>query len=147
MKKIGFSLFGIFVLVASLAHAGTVRLVNDSPYKLRAVIRANDGTFLGEQVINSQSSNTWTDGFAGLPGGLQAARLQTPYTVLWYCLEGDPFATLYPVASGGTAQASLGDGAKQCRPQRQRVPDSEVQPAPPIPVPQQPQGGYPQMQE
>ncbi len=135
MKRIGLSFLGLFFLCISIVEAGTVRLYNDSPYKLRAVIRGNDGSFLGEMVLNPQGSNTWTDGFAGLQGGLQETRLQTPYTVLWYCLSGDPYSTLYPIASGGMAQASLGDGAKQCRPQRQRVPEVEVQPAPPMPVP------------
>ena len=122
---------GVFLLGAfTCLQAGTVNLVNNSPYKLRAVIRGNDGSFLGEMVINPQDTNQWTDGFAGLPGGFQDSITQTPYAVLWYCLEGDPFATNYYVPSGGSAEAMLGDGAKECRPQRQRQPESEIPPMP-----------------
>jgi|SRR5579885_1328490 len=133
MKKFVFVLLG-FVAAFGMLEAGTVRLVNDSPYKLRAVVRANDGTFLGEIVINPQDSTTWTDNFAGLPGGFQQAISQTPYTVLWYCLTGEAFSTVYPVGPGGTAMSMLGDGAKQCRSQQQRTPEVEV-PAPAMPVP------------
>lgn len=136
MKKIAsLSVLGLMACVGVL-EAGTVRLVNDSPYKLRAVVRANDGTFLGEVVINPQNTSTWTDGFAGLPGGLNETRTQTPYTILWYCLEGDAFSTVAPVATGATATAMMGDGARQCRPQKQRTPQAEV-PPPPMPLPGQ----------
>lgn len=135
MKKLtGFCIFGLLAAIG--LEAGSVRLVNDSPYKLRAVVRANDGTFLGEMVINPQNSTGWTDGFAGLPSGQNATISQTPYTILWYCLDGSEFSTLFPIAPGGTAQAMQGSGARQCRPQRQRTPESEV-PPPPIPLPGQ----------
>lgn len=129
----------LFVMIASFSksYAGSVYLTNDSPYKLRAVVRANDGTFLGEVIVTPQSTNMWTDGFAGLPGGLQIQRSQTPYTVLWYCLEGDPFSTAYPVTPGSTATAMGGQGARQCRPQKQKQPEGEVQPPPQIPIPPQ----------
>lgn len=118
--------------------AGTVHLVNDSPYKLRAVIRGNDGSFLGEMVINPQDTETWTDGFQGLPPGLNSTKTQTPYAVLWYCLEGDAFGTCPVVATGGTAIAMGCDGARQCRPAKQRQPESEI-PPPPMQIPGQAQ--------
>ncbi len=134
-KKIAFAFFA-FCAFLGLLEAGTVFLVNDSPYKLRAVVRGSDGSFLGEVVVIPQSTNKWTDGFAGLPSGQNTTRTQTPYTVLWYCLEGQPFSTNYPIATGGTAMAMLGDGAKECHPQRQKEPEGEV-PAPPLPIPGQ----------
>jgi hypothetical protein len=136
-----FSILGLFMMgaFAGSLEAGSVRLVNDSPYKLRVVIRANDGTFLGEMVIAPQSTSGWTDGYAGLPGGADATRSQTPYTVLWYCLEGDPFSMCNPVPTASTVTAMTCDGARQCRPQKQKQPEGEpVQPAPPVLVPQQP---------
>jgi len=132
MKK---ALLSFFALACCVLEAGTVRLVNDSPYKLRAVVRGNDGSFLGEVVINPQNTSTWTDGFQGLAPGFNTTKTQTPYTVLWYCLEGDAFATCPNVGTGGTAIAMGCDGPKQCRPAKQRQPESEI-PAPPLQAPQ-----------
>ena len=61
----------LFLVALAMLDAGTVRLYNDTPYKLRAVIRANDNTFLGEMVISAMNTSTWTDGFNGLPGSSQ----------------------------------------------------------------------------
>jgi hypothetical protein len=131
---VGFLLLGAFL---EQLEAGSVRLVNNTPYKLRVVVRGNDGSFMGELVIDPHGTNTWTDGFAGMPGN----NTLTPYTVLWYCIEGDPFSTCYPVAPGTTVLALGCDGPKECHPQKQKQPESEI-PAPPMPVPGQ-QGQQP----
>jgi len=128
------SLSVLVLALCTLVEAGTVRLVNDSPYKLRAVVRGNDGSFLGEVVINPQDTSTWTDGFQGLAPGFNTTKTQTPYTVLWYCLEGDAFGTCPNIGSGGMAIAQRCDGSKQCRPAKQRQPEGEI-PPPPLPVP------------
>jgi hypothetical protein len=108
---------------ASALSAGTVHLVNDSPYMLRAVIRGADGTYLGEMVINPAHSATWTDtygqtghwgyGTADLEG---YSRSQTPYTVIWYCMEGAPYAICSSVANAATATAQGCEGNRICKP-------------------------------
>ncbi len=114
-------------------HAGTVRLFNDSPFRLRGVVRGSDGTLLGEYIINSQTSSTWSDTWDGYSPPANPSRSQTPYTVLWYCLDGAPFSTANYINTGGTATAMGGDGAKQCRGKnlQQEAPNSQQ--APPLP--------------
>ena len=126
----------LFLAGFSLLEGGTVRLYNDTPYKLRAVIRANDNTFLGEMVISAMNTSTWTDGFNGLPGSLGAIRSQTPYRVLWYCLDGSSFSTCNMVVTGNSIAASNCEGARQCRSKNLRENDKgNIEPAPPLPVP------------
>jgi hypothetical protein len=105
--------------------AGSVRLVNNSPYALRAVIRGGDGSFLGEVIVKSQRETVWTDSYGnyGTYGGAdgrtnQNYRSKTPYTVLWYCLSGADYGVCDTIGSGAmvTSQSCL--GARMCKPSK-----------------------------
>jgi hypothetical protein len=101
-------------------HAGSVHLINDSPYVLRAVVRGNDGSFLGEQVIEPQNSGDWSDN-SEWDTYQNPEMSQTPYTVIWYCMSGggDYSITTY-VATGSTVFAQSGEGARICNPQQRQ---------------------------
>ena len=120
-------------------QAGSVRMYNDSPYTLRAVVRGADGTYLGEVVIHPQQFNTWTDtyshigkfGQGNLPNEI-ITRSQTPYTILWYCMDGGDYAACPNTPTGMIVIAQNCDGAKICRPKDEA----------PGPFPNQPEGQY-----
>jgi hypothetical protein len=110
------------ILFSSAGFASSVRLVNDSPSKLRAVIRGNDGTNLGEMMVEPNQSTTWTDQYAntGKPqkGNIyqnQPSRSLTPYTVLWYCQDGSDFSFCEYVNTGNTVTAKGCTGTRQCK--------------------------------
>ncbi len=134
------------IVWVGILEGGMVRLVNDSPYRLRAVIRANDGSFLGEVIIAPQTTGSWTDSYIGFPSNpnsLNTDRSQTPYTVFWYCPDGSPFSVTTPVPTGGTVSALTGEGAKQCRQRKKQQPgqNQDAPSAPPMqPSPQNRQG-------
>lgn len=116
MKKIVF-----FLLCCSGLFAGSVRLFNDSPYKLRVVVRGSDGTYLGEMVILPENFNTWSDSYPSFgPGGssrsMNPERSQTPYMVHWMCLDGEEFGVSINVPSGGAAIAESSTGVRYCKP-------------------------------
>ncbi len=122
-RGIFFVILGI--LIPCFIQAGTVRLINNSPYDLRAVIRGSDGSYLGEVVVRAQNETVWTDTYGqyGFYGGAnpnvnQNYRSKTPYTVLWYCLDGADYALCDTVSTGAvvTAQGCL--GARMCKPQK-----------------------------
>lgn len=109
-------LFPIFL------SAGTVRLVNNSPYDLRAVVRGSDGSYLAELVVKAQKETVWTDTYGqfGLYGGSNAAinqnvRSKTPYTVLWYCLDGGDYAVCDTVSTGALVMAQGCQGNRICQ--------------------------------
>ena len=118
--KIFSVIYVLLALVSSQVEAGTVRLFNDSSYKLRAVIRGADGSYLGEVVITPQSSNTWTDSVQHY--GQEEAnsyqrnvtRSQTPYTIIWYCMDGSDFSFSDNIGTGAFTQAQQGTGKKSC---------------------------------
>jgi hypothetical protein len=89
--------------------------VNDSAYKLKAVIRAADGTELGNIDVPAQQTMSWNSYWGGV-GNIQYNDVsQTPYTVLWYCIAGAPYSVCTGVSSGSTVTASSCDGTKSCK--------------------------------
>lgn len=102
---------------SALLFGGSVRLLNDSPYILRAVVRGNDGTELGEAVVNPGQGSTWYDtiGYLGYGELNQNNTSETPYTVLWHCMDGNDYSICYQVANAGTVTAQSCDGARQCK--------------------------------
>lgn len=139
-------LFLLFLSLASLAHANSIRLLNNSPYNLRAVIRGSDGSFLGELVLKAQDENTWADtsGQYGSMGGANARtgqdyRSKTPYTVLWYCMDGADYAMCDTVSTGAMVTSQSCMGARMCKTEKK-----EMYPYQPQDnyYPQQPEGNY-----
>jgi hypothetical protein len=109
----------IFLAFCSTAWAGTVRLVNDSAVKLKAVIRAADGTELGTVDVNPQQTMSWNNYWGGV-GNIQYNDVsQTPYTVVWFCNLSEenqtPYSVCQGVSSGATVTASSGDGTRACQ--------------------------------
>ncbi len=124
-----------FVFSASL-HAGSLRLTNDSPYKLRAVIRGSDGSYLGEMLINPQQNMNWNDWDTGI---MYYSQSVTPYTVTWFCGEGGgDFSVNENVSTGSTVTAMAGNGTRSCKgkkpppdPNRKSRTEEYLLPAPP----------------
>ncbi len=106
-----------FLLLIGEAWAGTVRLANNTSYKLRAVIRAADGSYLGEVIVMPQQTMQWNDYWGGVGYYNQS---QTPYTVLWFCLDGGDFAICDNVPPGATITALGCDGIRSCKPQKKQ---------------------------
>jgi len=113
VKKI---IFWGALFLAAYAEAGSVRLANNSSFKLRAEVRANDGTYLGEVIVNPQQTMQWTDYWGGV-GTYNQSR--TPYTIVWFCADGGDFAVCQDVATGATVVAMNCDGLRQCKPRKE----------------------------
>lgn len=118
------------LLIPSAAFCASVRLVNDSPYPLRAVIQGADGTKLGEELISPNEQVTWTDNSMQM-GYQEPSRSETPYTILWYCLEGTPYSICARMPNAGMITAQTCDGPRQCK----RSPPKAPAPGEPTPPP------------
>ena len=136
MKKIWILVSACFLFLTIYTRAESVRLFNDSPYDLRAVIRGADNTFLGEMLIRSQNSTTWYNTYGPYQSTvpIQENRSQTPYKVVWYCLSGEQFAMCDTIATGGAAVALSCLGPRTCRSKKKpndNSPEQEYQELPP----------------
>jgi hypothetical protein len=110
------------VCIPSIAFSGSVHLYNDSPFKLRAVIRGADGMHLGEMIVYPRHQAQWTDayGHVGRFGHSnmldeQSTFSQTPYTILWYCMDGNEYSVNDNVPTAATISAQAGTGVRECK--------------------------------
>lgn len=108
----------IFLVILSSLHAGSLKLINDTPYILLARIQAADGTKMGELTLKSNEIKTWSNysNKRWTPN-----KSMTPYRVLWYCNNKDShlFSVHEFVASGSTITATQGSGTHICPPQEE----------------------------
>lgn len=125
MKKLTALVAFAALFLTQMLSAGSVRLMNDSLYPLRAVIKGHDGTTLGEVSIQPQHAMGWNDAYGhvgyfgkGNAYDEQINRSQTPYTIIWYCSEGgDPYSVCDNIPTGGTVTAESGVGNRICKAQ------------------------------
>lgn len=98
-------------------QAESIRLFNNSVYDLRAVVRGSNGSFLGEMLIRAQNSATWYNTYGPYQSRvpIQQNRSQTPYVVVWYCLNGEQFSGCDTVATGAIVEALSCLGPRTCR--------------------------------
>lgn len=121
-----------FIMCAPALFAGTVRLHNDSPYKLRAVIRGSDGSYLGEMIVLPMHYSTWNGGYTSFGPNSNAfqpnpSSSQTPYLIHWLCLDGNEFGVNSFIPTGGMAVAESSDGVRYCKPppKKKNAPNDE----------------------
>jgi hypothetical protein len=119
------------VLISSHMHANSVHMKNDSPYQLRAVVRGNDGSYLGEMIIMSQETGTWSDNSYGAVPFDEWGPVDhttTPYTVLWYCMNGDSYSVNTLVPTGALVTAQFGEGDRICKSKKGKKSTEEAPP-------------------
>lgn len=142
----------LFLCFSLSAFASSVRIYNDSNYPLRGVIHAADGSKLGEVLVNPSQLMIWSDD-NGLLGYHEPGKAETPFTVMWYCIDGTPYSVSPQVANAGMVTAQTSQGNRQCKTPPPPPPGSPNAPPPPTgppgtqfyeqPTPLQPQAGYP----
>lgn len=118
--------------------AAMLYLINDSPKDKTAIIIGADGTELGHAVINEGQTYTWTDTVnyynkAFGKGSLSREAMtksEVPYTVKWYCTNGNFYGYKNKLVSGTTIFAKKSTGPKICHPEKHM----------PGPYPNQPEG-------
>lgn len=131
MKKTLFLLmFGVTLF------AGSVRIVNDSPYPLTAEILSANGASRGKVSIAPQQQGNWNDNASG-----NSVWSETPYTIVLTCKNGKQFGIIHGVQQGGTVTALSATGNLFCESDN----DQQQQTQHPAKQPKQPQ--QPQQQQ
>lgn len=113
----------------------SVFLFNDSPYELKAVIVAANGSTLGEKVVASQATGYFEDTLGQSNPTSTEPQMQpptstsqypiVPYTVYWYCKGGSLYSTSTEVSAGALASPSAGQGPKYCKEKQGQNPSGQ----------------------
>jgi len=125
MKKL------IFLLFPFALFADSVRMINDSPFKLRAIVLSATGVELGNAIIKPRTTHVWVTGQQGISN---ASDVATPYTVIFYCPDGKEYGLWTNVGQSQTVNAQGAEGPKICKiskkldqNQQQNIEDSQGQ--------------------
>lgn len=103
------------LLSISTLFAGSVRIMNDSPFPLKAEVISSDGNSKGKMSLNPQQQVTWQDSSSGAN-----VWSQTPYTVIFTCKDGKQFGVLSNVQQGATVTALTSSGIRYCQPEKKK---------------------------
>ena len=124
MKRLTFGIFSLTLSFCSILEA-SVFLYNDSPYKLKAVVVAANGTTLGEKVLKPQETGYFEDSLGqsdptsqqhlGQPQVGTSQYPIVPYTVFWYCIDGSSFSTCENIAAGALSSPNACEGPRFCK--------------------------------
>ena len=113
------------VAFSFITSVHAIRLHNDAPFELIAVVEAANGTFLGQAVLQPGEEKDITEQELELPASPSGS--MTPYTVIWECPYGGYYSTCMEVPSGGTVIASKCPGAHYCQPKKKKADKQEEQ--------------------
>jgi len=106
----------LFFLFFSVLQASTLRLENDSPFSLVALVKAADGTLLSQEKIERYTTKTWDENGVNIGQRKKPSKRSiTPFTVVWQCLCGERFSLCEQVATGSVVRATQGMGTKGCK--------------------------------
>jgi hypothetical protein len=108
----------LFIFAQGISWANSVTLMNDSGYRLNAVIYDANGTLLGEFVLNPRDATEWSDDDQDF-GTESNYASQIPYTVNWSCMSGNPYGSCNNVAAGSVVTAQSCGGTQECQQQQQ----------------------------
>ena len=89
--------------------AGSVTMLNDSPFQLKATILSAQGDNLGSVTVMPTHQITWQDSYSG-----GQTFSDTPYSVIWYCMEGREYGIWTNVGSGALVTATGAQGPRIC---------------------------------
>ena len=111
----------IFLLLANILHCSNIILINDSPFTLTAVIQSQDGTFLGQKVLQPGEQKNQVSNLGSMSTNLSSPNYAynvglTPYSVIWKCANGGYYSVCSSVSPGSLVRASACPGGYYCKP-------------------------------
>lgn len=105
----------LFTLIPSLGYSVSVILFNDSPFTLNAQILSADGQELTTVQIAPRHQLKWQDSDQNVQ-----SFTETPFTVIWYCKDGQEYGVNSQIATGAYVPAQSSQGRRYCRPDKKK---------------------------
>ena len=106
-------------------HSATVRLINDSPFSLSALILAATGEVMGRSSLEPLAQFSWENSQVDT-----SKNSLSPFTVVFHCAtDGGLYGTVNNVTTGSMVQASSASGARYCAPKKPEKGQKEEKPS------------------
>jgi hypothetical protein len=106
-------------------QAATVRLINDSPFPLSALILAATGEVMGRSSLEPLGQFSWENSQVDT-----SKNSMSPFTVVFHCqTDGGVYGTVNNVTTGAMVQASLSSGSRYCSPKKQKKGEKQEKPS------------------
>lgn len=121
-------------LCISSLFAGSLRIMNDSPYTLSAEVLSADGVSQGKLTLGPQQQSTWQSFDSD-----NSVWSQTPYTVIFTCKTGKQYGVFSGAQQGATVNALSSTGNRYCEPEKQ---DDQNNTSTNNPAPNNPENSY-----
>lgn len=109
----------IFLMLFTLySYADAVKLFNDTPFELMALVQSADGTIVAQKNFAPEEQSVWSTDQQSTEwtSVYDASSSYTPYTIIWRCSYEGYYSVCQDVAAGAMVRASTCPGAKFCRP-------------------------------
>ncbi len=104
-------------------------LVNDSVFRLSAIVQGANSTFLGEVDLVPGQQQRWDSQSLSSEVFSSGVSL-TPFTVIWRCPSGDLFSICSTISPGSTVPANGCPGNKFCNAAQQQQQNNQQQQQP-----------------
>jgi hypothetical protein len=105
------------LLVMSSVYADSVRLLNDSPYPLTAIVQAANGDELGQVLFQPGEQADWTNEHpTQLNIPYNSSTSLSPYIVIWKCVYEGVYSICMGVSPGSQVTANNCAGMHYCQP-------------------------------
>ncbi|NGX33107.1 MAG: hypothetical protein K1060chlam4_01168, partial [Candidatus Anoxychlamydiales bacterium] len=107
----------IFLLMPSFfLFADGIKLFNDTPFELTAIVQSADGKVVAQKNFAPQEQSTWSTDqtTTDWTSSYDATGSYTPYTVIWRCSYEGYYSVCSEVAAGAMVTANSCPGSKYC---------------------------------
>lgn len=106
------------MLPSFFLFADAIKLFNDTPFELTAIIQSATGKVVAQKTFAPEEQSTWSTDQTSTEwtASYDASGSYTPYTVIWRCSYEGYYSVCTEVAAGAMVTANSCPGAKFCRP-------------------------------
>jgi len=125
MKK----LLIFFLLFTASISADAVKLFNDTPFELTALVQSANGTIVAQKNFAPNEQSVWSTDQVSTEwtSVYDSTSSYTPYTVIWRCSYEGYYSVCSDVASGAMVTANSCPGAKYCKPKPKKDKNDQTQ--------------------
>ncbi len=111
--------FLLFLFIpGSLLFADAIKLFNDTPFELTAIVQSADGKVVAQKNFAPNEQSVWSSDQKSTEwiSSYNSSSSYTPYTIIWRCSYEGYYSVCTDIAAGAMVTANSCPGSKYCKP-------------------------------